>query len=147
MAAGDRLPPRGGPGAGPGRSRPSALPAELDADPRGCLARLADEVAAGLLETADADRPEWAFPPSPEAFRTNNVCLAYGTAGVVHALRRAGAVVPEEILERLRRDTLALRGALPPGCSSARPASPGCWPDSAASTRPSSCSGTPTAIR
>ncbi|MFH8836783.1 class III lanthionine synthetase LanKC [Streptomyces sp. NPDC017868] len=97
---------------GPGRP-PS--PAELDADPRGCLARLAEEVAAGLLETADADRPEWAFPPSPEAFRTNNVCLAYGTAGVVHALRRAGAAVPEEILGRLRHDALALRGELPPG--------------------------------
>ncbi|WP_338491379.1 class III lanthionine synthetase LanKC [Streptomyces sp. SJL17-4] len=90
-------------------------PADLDTDPRGCLTRLADDVAAGLLETADADRPEWAFPPSPEAFRTNNVCLAYGTAGGVHALRRAGVAVPEEILERLRRDTLALRDALPPG--------------------------------
>ncbi|MEU6165973.1 class III lanthionine synthetase LanKC [Streptomyces tanashiensis] len=90
-------------------------PVELDTDPRGCLTRLADEVAAGLLETADADRPEWAFPPSPEAFRTNNVCLAHGTAGVVHALHRAGFEVPEEIRERLRHDALALRDALPPG--------------------------------
>ncbi|MFF3603705.1 class III lanthionine synthetase LanKC [Streptomyces sp. NPDC002463] len=97
---------------GPGRP-PS--PVELDTDPRACLTRLAEEVAAGLLEMADADRPDWAFPPSPEAFRTNNVCLAYGTAGVVHALHRAGASVPEEIRERLRRDTLALRDALPPG--------------------------------
>ncbi|MGW1115642.1 class III lanthionine synthetase LanKC [Streptomyces tanashiensis] len=90
-------------------------PVEPDTDPRGRLTRLADEVAAGLLEMADADRPDWAFPPSPEAFRTNNVCLAYGTAGVVHALHRAGFEVPEEIRERLRRDTLALRDALPPG--------------------------------
>ncbi|MGW7311137.1 class III lanthionine synthetase LanKC [Streptomyces sp. NPDC054835] len=90
-------------------------PADPDTDPRGRLTRLAEEVAAGLLEMADADRPDWAFPPSPEAFRTNNVCLAYGTAGVVHALHRAGATVPEEIRERLRRDTLAQRGALPPG--------------------------------
>ncbi|GAA3383983.1 class III lanthionine synthetase LanKC [Streptomyces racemochromogenes] len=97
---------------GPGRP-PS--PAEVDADPRGCLTRLAEQVAAGLLETADAGRPDWAFPPSPEAFRTNNVCLAYGTAGVVHALRYAGAEVPREIGERLRRDALALRDALPPG--------------------------------
>ncbi|MGW4856069.1 class III lanthionine synthetase LanKC [Streptomyces sp. NPDC004288] len=97
---------------GPGRTPP---PAELDADPRGCLTRLAEEVTSGLLETADADRPEWAFPPSPEAFRTNTVCLAHGTAGVVHALRRVGAPVPAEIRERLRRDALALRGALPPG--------------------------------
>ncbi|MFH9725891.1 class III lanthionine synthetase LanKC [Streptomyces sp. NPDC017254] len=99
------------------RGGPDRLPspAELDTDPRGCLVRLAEEVAAGLLETADAERPEWAFPPSPEAFRTNNVCLAYGTAGVVHALRRAGAAVPEEIRERLRRDTMAQRDTLPPG--------------------------------
>ncbi|MEV7570339.1 class III lanthionine synthetase LanKC [Streptomyces tanashiensis] len=97
---------------GPGRP-PS--PVELDTDPRGCLTRLADEVAAGLLEMADAGRPDWAFPPSPEAFRTNNVCLAYGTAGVVHALHRAGVAVPEQIRERLRHDTLALRDALPPG--------------------------------
>ncbi|MET8294446.1 class III lanthionine synthetase LanKC [Streptomyces sp. NPDC005180] len=97
---------------GPGRP---PFPADLGADPRGLLARLAEEVAAGLLETADPDRPEWVFPPSPEAFRTNNVCLAYGTAGVVHALRRAGVAVPAEIRERLRRDTLAQRDALPPG--------------------------------
>ncbi|MEU1232131.1 class III lanthionine synthetase LanKC [Streptomyces sp. NPDC005828] len=97
-----------------GSYRPPS-PVELDTDPRGCLTRLAEEVAAGLLETADADRPDWAFPPSPEAFRTNNVCLAHGTAGVVHALHRAGVPVPEEIRERLRRDTLALRDALPPG--------------------------------
>ncbi|MEW1633675.1 class III lanthionine synthetase LanKC [Streptomyces sp. NPDC093801] len=97
-----------------GRGRPPS-PAELDADPRGCLTRLAHEVAEGLLGTADADRPEWVFPPSAEAFGTNNVCLAYGTAGVVHALQRAGVAVPAEIGERLRRDALALRGALPPG--------------------------------
>ncbi|MFD8208846.1 class III lanthionine synthetase LanKC [Streptomyces sp. NPDC059695] len=90
-------------------------PAELDSDPRGCLTRLAEQVAGGLLEMADARRPEWAFPPSPEAFRTNNVCLAYGTAGVLHALHRVGAAVPEEVLERLRRDALAQREALPPG--------------------------------
>lgn len=90
-------------------------PAELDSDPRGCLTRLSEKVAAGLLEMADADRPEWAFPPSPEAFRTNNVCVAYGTAGVVHALHGAGVAVPEEIRARLRRDTLSQRDALPPG--------------------------------
>ncbi|MFI8499593.1 class III lanthionine synthetase LanKC [Streptomyces sp. NPDC085524] len=108
----DRAPDRAPEQDGSGRL-PS--PAELDADPRGSLTRFAGEVAAGLLETADAGRPDWAFPPSPEAFRTNNVCLAYGTAGVVHALHRAGAPVPEEIRKRLRRDTLAQSGALPPG--------------------------------
>ncbi|MFJ7988564.1 class III lanthionine synthetase LanKC [Streptomyces sp. NPDC096351] len=97
-----------------GRER-SASPAGPDADARRRLARLAGQVAAGLLESAEPDRPAWAFPPSPEAFRTNNVCLAYGTAGVVHALHRAGHPVPEEIRARLRRDTLAQHDALPPG--------------------------------
>lgn len=103
---------RNGPDRPPSPVEPGA---DLAPDPRGRLAQLAEEVAAGLLEMADPDRPEWAFPPSPEAFRTNNVCLAYGTAGVVHVLHRVGATVPEEIGERLRRDTLALRRALPPG--------------------------------
>ncbi|MFJ2056074.1 class III lanthionine synthetase LanKC [Streptomyces sp. NPDC087908] len=97
-----------------GQDRP-ASPTEPGTDPRGRLARLAGEVAAGLLASADAARPEWAFPAPPEAFRTNNVCLAYGTAGVVHALHRAGHPVPGEIRARLRRDTLAQRDALPPG--------------------------------
>ncbi|MFF6836484.1 class III lanthionine synthetase LanKC [Streptomyces sp. NPDC012438] len=97
-----------------GPDRPPS-PTEPETDPHGCLTRLAEEVTAGLLEMADVDRPEWAFPPSPEAFRTNNVCLAHGTAGAVYALHRTGTEVPEEIRERLRRDALALRGALPPG--------------------------------
>ncbi|RSS81657.1 class III lanthionine synthetase LanKC [Streptomyces sp. WAC06614] len=103
------------PATGEGDAARPPSPAEVDGDPRGCLARLAGQVATGLLEMADAGRPEWVFPPSPEAFRTNSVCLAYGTAGVVHALHRAGAAVPEEIRERLRHDALALRDALPPG--------------------------------
>ncbi|SDT83203.1 Protein kinase domain-containing protein [Streptomyces sp. TLI_053] len=101
----------------PGAARPSALPdpGEVDADPVGCLTRLAERTASGLLALADTDRPDWAFPPSPQAFRTNTVCLAYGTAGVVHALLRAGVPVPEEVRERLRHDALTTAHALPPG--------------------------------
>ena len=90
-------------------------PAEVDADPLGCLGTLAAQVAEGLLATADPDRPEWAFPPSPQAFSTNTVCVAYGTAGVVHALHRAGVPVPDEIDKRLRHEALAHRDELPPG--------------------------------
>ncbi|TDU03333.1 protein kinase-like protein [Streptomyces sp. 846.5] len=90
-------------------------PAEVDADPLGCLGRFAGQVAEGLLATADAGRPDWVFPPPPEAFATNTVCVAYGTAGVVHALHRAGVPVPDEIEKRLRHDALARREELPPG--------------------------------
>ncbi|MBR7833084.1 class III lanthionine synthetase LanKC [Actinospica durhamensis] len=90
-------------------------PEDVDADPLGCLRRLAADTAAGLLATADTDRPDWVFPPPPQAFGTNTVCVAYGTAGVVHALHRAGVPIPELIEKRLRRDALALREELPPG--------------------------------
>ncbi|MFF3499807.1 class III lanthionine synthetase LanKC [Streptomyces sp. NPDC003247] len=89
-------------------------PAEVEADPSACLARLAERTAAGLLAMADPARPDWVFPPPPPAFRTNTVCVAYGTAGVVHALHRAGTPIPDDIDKRLRRDAL----------SSARPADP-----------------------
>ncbi|MFF4345475.1 class III lanthionine synthetase LanKC [Kitasatospora sp. NPDC001540] len=100
---------------GPGASAPLPDPAEVDADPLGCLARLAERTATGLLDLADPDRPGPLFPPSPAAFHTNTVCLAYGTAGVVHALQRAGLPVPDDVVKRLRRDALAAADELPPG--------------------------------
>lgn len=90
-------------------------PAELDADPLGCLRRLADDTVAGLLAAAEPDRRDRVFPPPPQAFGTNFVCVAYGTAGVVHALHRAGVPIPEEIEKRLRHDALDSREELPPG--------------------------------
>ncbi|MET9913368.1 class III lanthionine synthetase LanKC [Streptomyces sp. NPDC006476] len=94
-----------------------AAPSDVDADPLGCLGRLAEKVAVGVLDMSDVGRPDWVFPPSPEAFRTNTVCVAYGTAGVVHALHRAGLHIPDDIEKRLRRDALAHRDQLPPGLS------------------------------
>ncbi|GAA1252850.1 class III lanthionine synthetase LanKC [Kitasatospora nipponensis] len=103
--------------APPGPAAPAALPspADVDADPEGCLAELAVQLATGLLEAADPERSDWVFPPASEAFRTNTVCVAYGTAGVVHALHRAGVPVPEGVEKRLVHDALALREELPPG--------------------------------
>jgi tRNA A-37 threonylcarbamoyl transferase component Bud32 len=92
-----------------------AQAAEPDGDPLGRLRRLATDTAAGLLAVADPDGEDWVFPPPPQAFGTNTVGLAYGTAGVVHALHRAGVPIPEEIEKRLRRDALAKREVLPPG--------------------------------
>ncbi|MEV4558137.1 class III lanthionine synthetase LanKC [Kitasatospora sp. NPDC049285] len=101
--------------SGTDASRALPDPEQVDADPLGCLARLAAQTAQSLLDQADTDRPDWVFPPSPLAFRTNTVCVAYGTAGVVHALQRAGLPVPDEVDKRLRRDALAAADTLPPG--------------------------------
>ena len=96
-------------------STPLPTPVDVDADAEGCLADLAGRVVTGLLDAADTDRAEWVFPPAPVGFRTNTVCVAYGTAGVVHALHRADAPVPDRIEKRLLRDALARRQELPPG--------------------------------
>ncbi|MGI5413795.1 class III lanthionine synthetase LanKC [Streptomyces chartreusis] len=90
-------------------------PTEVDLAPLRCLKRFADEVAVGLLDMADPANASWVFPPPPMAYRTNAVCVAYGTAGVVHALREAGIPVPEEVEKRLRKDALASRDELAPG--------------------------------
>jgi tRNA A-37 threonylcarbamoyl transferase component Bud32 len=103
------------PGADDGASTALPTPAEVDADPEGCLAALAGKVVTGLLDAVDTGRPEGVFPPAAMSFTTNSLCVAYGTAGVVHALHRAGALVPEEISKRLVADALALRDELPPG--------------------------------
>ncbi|MEV0192840.1 class III lanthionine synthetase LanKC [Kitasatospora purpeofusca] len=101
------------PGPRPASTLPG--PEAVDADPVGCLTGLAERTASGLLALADPDRSDWVFPPSPQAFRTNTVCLAYGTAGVVHALHRAGVPVPDEVRKRLREDALSAAETLPPG--------------------------------
>lgn len=96
---------------------PLPTPADADADPEGSLTALAARVVTGLLATADPARPDWVFPPAAMAFHTNTVCVAYGTAGVVHALHRAGVPIPEEIEKRLVTDAMAGRDGLPPGLS------------------------------
>jgi serine/threonine protein kinase len=90
-------------------------PAEIDVDPLGCLRRFAETVASGLLESAAPERRDWVFPPSPKAYSSNTVCVAYGTAGVVHTLLQVCPTVPDEIVKRLLQDAMALRDDLPPG--------------------------------
>ncbi len=89
-------------------------PQQVDSDERGALAELRDRVARGILDAA-ADRPWGVFPTVPQGYETNTLGVAYGTAGVLHALRTAGADVPEWIVRRLRADALAQIDALAPG--------------------------------
>jgi tRNA A-37 threonylcarbamoyl transferase component Bud32 len=107
----ERTPP-----AGPARS-PFALPtaADLDRDPRACLAALGDGLAAGITAMAGPEDAGRLYPPSPAGYRTNTHCLADGSAGVLLALHRWGAPVPDAHRERFRRDALAASAGLAPG--------------------------------
>ncbi|KIQ66834.1 hypothetical protein TR51_05135 [Kitasatospora griseola] len=90
-------------------------PEEVAADPLRHLADLRDAVAAGILAAADAEHPLRTFPTVPLGHATNTLCVAYGAAGVLHALHRCGVPAPDGALERLRREALADAGKLAPG--------------------------------
>jgi tRNA A-37 threonylcarbamoyl transferase component Bud32 len=89
-------------------------PQEVAQAPEYWLGWLAGQVAAGLLAMAEP-AAQVPFPFGPMAYATNAHSLAYGTAGVVYALHRAGRPVPSWLLRRLL--DLAASGAeeLPPG--------------------------------
>ncbi|PJN27845.1 class III lanthionine synthetase LanKC [Kitasatospora sp. CB02891] len=90
-------------------------PEEVAADPLRHLADLRDAVAAGILAAADPEHPLRTFPTVPEGHATNTLCVAYGAAGVLHALHRCGVPAPDGALERLRREALADADRLAPG--------------------------------
>ncbi|WP_327173806.1 class III lanthionine synthetase LanKC [Streptomyces sp. NBC_01335] len=90
-------------------------PEEVAAAPVVHLAALRDSVADALVAMADIGHPERMFPTIAEGYRTNMLCLAYGAAGVAHALHRAGRPLPGGMLERLRREALDKAGDLAPG--------------------------------
>ncbi|MFD6529734.1 hypothetical protein [Streptomyces sp. NPDC060184] len=90
-------------------------PEEVAAAPLVHLAGLRDSVADALVAMADVGHPERMFPTVVEGYRTNMLCLAYGAAGVAHALHRAGRPLPDGMLERLRREGLDKAADLAPG--------------------------------
>jgi hypothetical protein len=81
-------------------------PEQVAENPLQHLSDLRDKIADALVAMADYDNPRRVFPTVPTGHLSNTVCIAYGTAGVVHALRRAGRELPDRLLERLRRDAL-----------------------------------------
>ena len=90
-------------------------PHQLDQQPRECLEQLLHGVRNTLLAQADPANPDSMFPTSPPGLASNTTCVAFGTAGVVHALHLSGAEVPDAVLARLRREAIELRHELPPG--------------------------------
>jgi hypothetical protein len=79
------------------------------------LADLAERTADTIEAMARVDDPDLVYPTTPAGYRTNTRCVAYGTAGVVHALRRAGRAVDPAVVRRLRDDSLAAVEDTAPG--------------------------------
>jgi hypothetical protein len=90
-------------------------PDQLAADPVGQLHRLRAALGRELAATAAPDHPDRVWPTIPAGYTTNPWCVAYGAAGVLHALHHAGLPVDPAVTARLRREVLALGDRLPPG--------------------------------
>jgi serine/threonine protein kinase len=60
-----------------------------------------DSLVAGILATASPDRADRLFPGDPLQFRYGGATLAYGAAGVLLALSRAGSRVPVSFVDWL----------------------------------------------
>ncbi|HEU5473368.1 MAG TPA: class III lanthionine synthetase LanKC [Actinophytocola sp.] len=107
-----------GPDAGPtlpairhtSTPRPSgeSVVSELFADPVANWPAIRDRFVAGILHAATPDRADRLFPADPRVFDGQGAGLGYGAAGVLRALHRVGAAVPEEHIDWLV--TAAWRG-------------------------------------
>lgn len=94
---------------------PQPTPEDLSADPLGYLRQLREAVRRELLATASPDDPDRIWPTVPEAYGSNTWSLAYGAAGVLHALHHSGVAADPRAIARLRREALARQSKLPPG--------------------------------
>ncbi|MGW0182501.1 class III lanthionine synthetase LanKC [Nocardia sp. NPDC003345] len=64
----------------------------------------ANELTCGIGAAFDPDGEHWRFPPSYQGIRSNTVCFAYGTAGVLGTLALRGRDVSEAHVDLLVRD-------------------------------------------
>jgi hypothetical protein len=92
-------------------------PHEVAADPGRHLAALREKLVAGLLAVVDPAGRD-VFPLGPGRYLSNELCVAHGVAGVVHALRFAGAPPIDPVVDRLAADALSQGQSLPPGLHS-----------------------------
>jgi hypothetical protein len=97
------------------RHRELPTPQAVRDAPAHHLRWLRDRTADALVAMADLDNPRWTYPTIPAGHRTNTRCVAYGTAGVLHALRFAGCEVDPAVVTRLRDDSLRQLAETPPG--------------------------------
>jgi hypothetical protein len=90
-------------------------PEEVAADPIRHLRGLYEGLRRDLVEAADRDDPHRIYPSVPRGYTANTHCVAFGTAGVLHALHHAGGPVDGQVVARLRREVRDGRTKLPPG--------------------------------
>lgn len=106
LATADRVP-----SAEPRLPAPETIRADTVAE----LRRLAERTADTLAAMVQPDHPRQVYPMNPLGLRTNTRAVAAGTAGVLHALRRAGRPADPAVVRRLRDDSLAAVDATAPG--------------------------------
>jgi len=90
-------------------------PAAIRADPDAALRWLAEQTADALEAMAQPDHPVRVYPSTPMGYQSDTRALAAGTAGVLHALHRAGRPVEAAVVRRLRDESLAAVRTSAPG--------------------------------
>jgi hypothetical protein len=99
------------------RSGDSRLPTPrtIRADPLAALRWLAEQTADGLEAMAQPDHPTRVYPTNPLGYQTGTRAVAAGTAGVLHALHRAGRGCDPVVVRRLRDEAVAAGETSTPG--------------------------------
>jgi tRNA A-37 threonylcarbamoyl transferase component Bud32 len=89
-------------------------PAEVDREPARWLDWLRERTLAGLLAMAEFEADP-VFPTCPAGWAANRLCVAFGTAGVLHALWIAGHRPDRRLVASLVDAARRNRHDLPPG--------------------------------
>lgn len=99
------------------RTGESRLPAPqtVRADTVAALRRLAERTADALVAMAQPDHPARIYPTNPLGYQTNTHAVAAGTAGVLHAMHRAGRDCDPAVVRRLRDEAVAAVETSAPG--------------------------------
>jgi tRNA A-37 threonylcarbamoyl transferase component Bud32 len=91
-------------------------PEEVATDPVRHLRWLREALGRDLTTEVAPDDPYRMYPTVPQGHLTNTLCVAFGAAGVLHALHHASLPIDERVVDRLRREAVAEHAKpLPPG--------------------------------
>jgi hypothetical protein len=90
-------------------------PQEVRAAPVAALRDLAARTADAIEAMARPDHPARVYPTIPLGYQTSTRALAAGTAGVLHALHRAGRTCDPAVVRRLRDESVAAADTSAPG--------------------------------